>query len=346
MQETQLSLKPVLEGFEQLPGYLNHHTAVSTAQEGGMGGENTTSWTKFVLAGLQHQKSPTTFLVVILFMSCVALIGNNLLLVLIKTDPGLKTPMYFFLSQLAFMDLCQILSIVPQMTVNFATQAYGISLYGCVVQISVTLALGGAECLILATMSYDRYVAICRPLQYPVLMRREICYGMSVGVWFWSSVQALTCSLYVLPLPYCKSNVIDHYVCDYPALVQLSCSDTSAFEKTTYLGDFLVFLLPLSVIFFSYLAILLQILRKRSSERSHKALGTCLSHLCVVGLFYGAAILVYMTPVSTYSPQKAMINTLFTTIVPAMMNPFIYSLRNRDVLAALRKLFGRHMLHK
>ncbi|XP_032997794.1 olfactory receptor 2AG2-like [Lacerta agilis] len=206
--------------------------------------------------------------------------------------------------------------------------------------------MGGAECLILATMSYDRYVAICRPLQYPVLMRSKICNILSVASWIWSSVQALNCSLYVLPLPYCKSNVIRHIGCDYTALLKLSCSDNSAFEKSIYLGTFLVFLIPVSVILASYTAILLQVLRSRSSGGSHKALGTCLSHLCVVGVFYGAAILTYMTPVSSYSAEKAMINSVFITIVPAMLNPFIYSLRNRDVLAALRRLLEKCILCK
>ncbi|XP_077779642.1 olfactory receptor 2T27-like [Podarcis muralis] len=187
-------------------------------------------------------------------------------------------------------------------------------------------------------MSYDRYVAICRPLQYPILMRGEICYLLSVAAWCWSSVQALTCSLYVLPLPYCKSNVIKHYMCDYPALVQLSCSDNSAFNKVTYFGDFLVFLIPISVILASYIAIFLQVLRAHTSGSGHKALGTCLSHLCVVGIFYGSAILMYMTPASSYTPEKSMVIIAFCTMVPAITNPFIYSLRNRDVLAALRKL--------
>ncbi|XP_063148882.1 olfactory receptor 2Z1-like [Candoia aspera] len=191
-------------------------------------------------------------------------------------------------------------------------------------------------------MSYDRYVAICKPLQYPVLMRRSVCHMMSVGTWFWSTVQALTCSLYVLPLPYCKSNVINHYMCDYPALIQLSCSDNSAFERTIHVGNFLVLLIPISIILSSYIAILLQVLRIRSSERSHKALATCFSHLCVVGFFYGAAILTYMTSISSYSVERSVVNTVFTTIVPATMNPFIYSLRNQDVLAALKKLFGKY----
>ncbi|KAM6473981.1 olfactory receptor 2T33-like [Liasis olivaceus] len=239
------------------------------------------------------------------------------------------------------MDLCQVLATVPLMTVNFATKRYTISLYGCVVQIFVTLAVGGAECLILAIMAYDRYVAVCRPLQYPVLLRSKICCTMSVGVWFWSSVQALASSLYVLPLPYCKTNVIIHNRCVYPALLQLSCSDNSVFEKAVYLGSFLVFLIPLSVIVASYLAILLQVLRMKSTERSHKALGTCLSHLCVVGFFYGAAILTYMTPISSYSAERAIINSVFTTSFPPMVNPFIYSLRNQDVLAAFKKFIAK-----
>ncbi|XP_070592805.1 olfactory receptor 2T5-like [Erythrolamprus reginae] len=193
-------------------------------------------------------------------------------------------------------------------------------------------------------MSYDRYVAICKPLRYTApLATTERCFSnvMSVAVWFWSTVQALTCSLYVLPLPYCKSNVIKHYICVYPALIQLSCSDKSAFKRAMYVGNFLVLLIPISVILSSYITILLQVLRVRSSQGSHKALTTCLSHLCVVGFFYGAAMLTYMTSSSSYSTERAMINTVFTTIVPATMNPFIYSLRNQDVLSALKKLFGK-----
>ncbi|XP_066469127.1 olfactory receptor 2AK2-like [Tiliqua scincoides] len=307
-----------------------------------MGEENTTR-AEFLLVGLQRQKAPTIFLCAVLFMFCIALIGNGLLLFLIKTNEGLQTPMYFFLSQLAFMDLCQVLSIVPQMTVNFVTQNYAISLYGCVAQIFVILLMGGAECLILATMSYDRFVAICRPLQYPIIMRRKICYVLAIAAWFGSSVQALTCSLYVLPLPYCKSNVINHYMCDYPALVQLSCSDNATFERINDFGNLLVLLIPVAVILASYIAILLQVLSAHSSKRGHKALGTCLSHLCVVGIFYVTAILTYMTPISSYSAQNAMISTMFFTIVPAMTNPFIYSLRNRDVFAALRKLCKIHI---
>uniref|UniRef100_A0A8C5SWJ9 Olfactory receptor n=1 Tax=Laticauda laticaudata TaxID=8630 RepID=A0A8C5SWJ9_LATLA len=276
-----------------------------------MGEENITLWTEFVLAGLRHLKSPIVFVGVINSMFVIALIGNSLFLFLIKVDSRIHIPIY------------------------------AISLYGCTLQIFVTLALGGAECLILATMAYDRYVAICRPLQFPVLLSGKICCIMSLCTWFWSCVQALVCFLYVLPLPYCKTNIIIQNLCEYPALLQLSYSDNSAFEKAVYLGCLLLFLIPISVIFASYLAILLQVLRMTSIERSYKALGTCLSHLCVVGFFYGAAILTHMIPISSYSTEKAVINSVFTTIFPPMINPFIYSLRNQDVLAAFRKVIAK-----
>ncbi|KAM6469723.1 olfactory receptor 2T29-like [Liasis olivaceus] len=203
------------------------------------------------------------------------------------------------------------------------------------------MTVGGAECLILAIMAYDRYVAVCRPLQYPVLLRSKICCIMSVGVWFCTSVQALTSCLYVLPLPYCKTNVIIHYDCELPALIQLSCSDNSALEKARYFVNLLFFILPVLIILASYLAILLQVLRMKSTERNHKALGTCLSHLCVVGFFYGGAISTFMIPSSSYSAERASINSVFITIFPPMINPFIYSLRNRDVLAAFRKVISK-----
>ncbi|XP_077187440.1 olfactory receptor 2T11-like [Paroedura picta] len=190
-------------------------------------------------------------------------------------------------------------------------------------------------------MSYDRYVAICRPLQYPVLMRRMICLVMTVGIWSSSVLMVVVIALYVLFLPYCGSNVIDHFVCEFPALLKLSCADPSTLEKLVYVDNVIVFLLPMSVIASSYISILVQILSRRSTEGKQKALGTCLSHLCVVGIFYGAGMLTYTTPVHSYSAERSMIYSVCITVVPPMLNPFIYSLRNRDVLAAARKLFWK-----
>ncbi|XP_070592804.1 olfactory receptor 2T35-like [Erythrolamprus reginae] len=191
-------------------------------------------------------------------------------------------------------------------------------------------------------MSYDRYVAICRPLQYPILMRRTICLIMSVGIWYSSSLIITVITIYVQSLPYCRSNVIDHFVCEFPALMKLTCADTSGFEKVIYIDNVLIILLPILVIIFSYMAILVQILNMNSTERRHKALGTCVSHLCVVSIFYGAGILTYSTPVSSYSARRSMIYSICITVVPPMLNPFICSLRNRDVIAASQKLLVRH----
>ncbi|XP_062977715.1 olfactory receptor 2M5-like [Elgaria multicarinata webbii] len=274
-------------------------------------------------------------------MFIVALLGNSLLLIVIKVDSSLQTPMYFFLSQLSFMDMCQVLVIVPKAAVGFVTQQKTISLIGCAAQIFLILNLGGAECLLLAVMSYDRYVAICRPLQYPVLMRRKICIGMSAGAWISSFHYALMKAIYLLPLSYCGSNVINHFFCEFQILIKFSCSDTSTFEKVSlFLGSNLLLLFPVLVIVASYISILLQILRaRRSGERSHKALSTCLSHLCVVAIFYGSAILRHLRPASYYSAEINQFFSALCTIFTSTANPFIYSLRNRDVLAALRKLF-------
>ncbi|XP_066469132.1 olfactory receptor 2T2-like [Tiliqua scincoides] len=300
---------------------------------------NGTSWTEFLLVGLVHLKTPTVFFAIVLFMAFIALLGNSLLLFLIQIDSTLHTPMYFFLSQLSCMDMGQIFIVFPKMSVSFLTQRYAISLSGCVAQIFLTLTMGSSESFVLAVMSYDRYVAICRPLQYPVLMRRTICIIMTVGIWSSSSLIILVIAVYVQSLLYCGSNVIDHFFCELPALLKLSCTDTSAFEKVIYFDNVVVIFLPILVILSSYIAILVQVLSMRSTEGRHKALGTCLSHLIVVSIFLGAAILTYTVPVSSYSSQRSMINSVFTTVVPPMLNPFIYSLRNRDVIAALKKVF-------
>ncbi|XP_066474095.1 olfactory receptor 2T2-like [Tiliqua scincoides] len=300
---------------------------------------NGTSWTEFLLVGLVHLKTPTLFFAVVLSMAFIALLGNSLLLFLILIDSTLHTPMYFFLSQLSIMDMGEILTVVPKMSASFLTQRYAISLSGCAAQIFFTLTMGSSESFVLAVMSYDRYVAICRPLQYPVLMRRTICIIMTVGIWSSSSLIMLVIAVYVQSLPYCESNMIDHFFCEFPALLKLSCTDTSAFEKVIYFDNVVVIFLPILVILSSYIAILVQVLSMRSVEGRHKALGTCLSHLFAVSIFLGAAILTYTVPVSSYSSQRSMINSVFITVVPPMLNPFIYSLRNRDVIAALKKVF-------
>ncbi|XP_062977716.1 olfactory receptor 2T11-like [Elgaria multicarinata webbii] len=301
---------------------------------------NVTSWTEFILLGfLSQTKTPGVIVSFLLFMFLLVLSENSLLFYLIQVDSDLRSPMYFFLSQLSFMDICQTLAIGPKMIADFLMKKNVISLTGCSTQIFFILLMGEAECLLLAALSYDRYVAICKPLQYPVLMRRNICLILVAGVWFSAFLHALVPCVYVLPLYYCGANVINHIFCDLPSMLKLSCSDTSHFEKTLIFSGITLLIIPSSVIFASYVYILGTVLRVRSAEGSHKALGTCLSHLSVVGLFYGAAMFKYLRPRSYQTPFQDDMVSVFCTIVTPMLNPLIYSLRNRDVLAALKKIF-------
>uniref|UniRef100_A0A8D0L5E1 Olfactory receptor n=1 Tax=Sphenodon punctatus TaxID=8508 RepID=A0A8D0L5E1_SPHPU len=301
--------------------------------------DNSTPVAEFVLLGLPNQTIAHTILFAMIVLIFIAsLSGNSLLLFLIYVNSTLHTPMYFFLCQLSFMDICQITAVVPKILVSFVTRKNVISLAGCGAQIFFTLTMGGAECLLLAVMSYDRYVAICSPLQYSAIMSRRLCLTMSAGVWLGAFLDAFLQTVSVMYLPFCRSNVVNHLFCEVPVLMKLSCSDISVYETVLFVLGILLLLIPSSVILASYIRILSAILRMCSAEGRRKAFSTCSSHLTVVGLFYGAAIFMYMRPSSYHSPEQDRIVSVFYTIVAPIVNPLIYSLRNRDVLAALRKL--------
>ncbi|XP_059570949.1 olfactory receptor 2V1-like [Alligator mississippiensis] len=304
---------------------------------------NTTSPTEFVLLGLLHHTKAHTFVLAIILLALVtAMCGNTLLLVLIQVDSSLHTPMYFFLSQLAFMDICQTLTVVLKMAADFLSPGNPISPVGCGAQIFLSLTMGGAECLLLAVMAYDRYVAICKPLQYPVLLSRRVCLGLAAGVWVGAAADALIHSVHTMHLPYCGSKYIDQFVCEIRSLLKLSCSDTSQYETLLCVTGIVLLLIPSSIILASYPRILSMVLRMKSTKGQQKALATCSSHLTVVGMFYGAAIVMYMRPNASDSPEQDRMSPVFCTIVTPVLNPLIYSLRNRDVLGALRKLVGKY----
>ncbi|XP_060094237.1 olfactory receptor 2T2-like, partial [Heteronotia binoei] len=303
---------------------------------------NRTLWTEFVFLGLlNHTTTHTIFFGALLVAFLIALFGNCLFLLLIQAGSAFQTPMYFFLSQLSFIDICQIFTIVPKMSMDFLNKKNVISLAGCGIQIFFTMTMGGGECLLLTVMSYDRYVAICKPLQYPVLMTRRICLVLSSGVWIGASFHALIHTIFVIHLPFCKSNVINQFFCTVPSVLKLSCSETSTYEKGLFLAGIVILLSPFSVILASYISILLTVLGMQSIEGRRKAFGTCISHLCVVGIFYGAASFNYMRPGSYRTPQQDKIVSVFCDTVTPMLNPLIYSLRNRDVLAVLKKSLGK-----
>ncbi|XP_077187467.1 olfactory receptor 2T2-like [Paroedura picta] len=303
---------------------------------------NRTSWTEFVFLGLlNHTAIHTMFFGALLVTFLLALFGNCLFLLLIQTGSDFQTPMYFFLSQLSFMDICQVFTIVPKMSVDYLNKKNVISLSGCGIQIFFTLTMGGGECLLLSVMSYDRYVAICKPLQYPVLMTRRTCLVLSAGVWIGASLHALIHTISVICLTFCKSNVINQFFCTVPSMLKLSCSEKSIYEKGLFFTGIVMLLGPISLILASYISILLTVLGMQSIEGRRKAFSTCISHLCVVGIFYGAASFKYMRPESYRTPQQDKVVSVFCDIVTPMLNPLIYSLRNRDVLAVLRKWVGK-----
>uniref|UniRef100_A0A8C8YT63 Olfactory receptor n=1 Tax=Prolemur simus TaxID=1328070 RepID=A0A8C8YT63_PROSS len=301
----------------------------------------------FILLGLfKHTRTHLPLFAVVLTMAMTSLLGNTLMLLLIHQDHRLHTPMYFLLSQLSLMDVMLVSTTVPRMAAGFLTGKKSISPTGCGLQIFFFLTLGGGECFLLAAMSYDRYVAICHPLRYPVLMSRQVCLRMTLGSWSLGAADGLVQAVATLSFPYCSAHEIDHFFCEAPTLVRLACADTSVFEYVMYICCVLMLLVPFSLILTSYSLIIAAVLRMRSTEALRKAFATCSSHLAVVGLFYGAAIFIYMKPKSYRSAAHDKVVSSFYTIFTPMLNPLIYSLRNSEVKGALRKCMGHNPLHK
>uniref|UniRef100_A0A8C5KW48 Olfactory receptor n=1 Tax=Jaculus jaculus TaxID=51337 RepID=A0A8C5KW48_JACJA len=295
----------------------------------------------FILLGLfNHTRAHLVLFVLVLTVAFASLVANALMLVLIHQDHRLHTPMYFLLSQLSFMDMMLVSTIVPQLATGYLTGKKTISPAGCGFQIFFFLTLGGGECFLLAAMSYDRYVAICHPLRYPVLMSWPLCLRMTLGSWVLGAADGLMQALVTLNFRFCNRHEIDHFFCEAPMLVRLACDDTSAFEYAMYICCVLMLLVPLSLILTSYGLILAAVLTC-VPQRREKALSTCSSHLAVVGLFYGAAIFIYMRPMSYRPANHNKVVSVFYTVVTPALNPVIYSLRNSEIKNGLRKCMAR-----
>ncbi|XP_027622860.1 olfactory receptor 2T27 [Tupaia chinensis] len=249
--------------------------------------------------------------------------------------------MYFLLSQLSLMDILYISTIVPKMLADQATGQRAISFAGCTAQHFLYLTLAGAEFFLLGLMSYDRYVAICHPLRYPVLMSRKVCLLIVAADWLGGSADGFLLTPVTMQFPFCASREINHFFCEVPALLKLSCTDTSAYETAMYVCCILMLLIPFSVISASYTRILTTVYRMSEAEGRKKAVATCSSHMVVVSLFYGAATYTYVLPHSYHTPAKDKAVSAFYTILTPMLNPLIYSLRNKDVTGALKKTVGR-----
>ncbi|XP_029430864.1 olfactory receptor 1020-like [Rhinatrema bivittatum] len=303
---------------------------------------NQTSMTEFILLGLTDDSELQIVLFsVFLLAYIITLLGNIGIIVLIRLDPHFHTPMYFFLSNLSFTDLCYSSVITPNMLINFLLARKAISFHGCAMQMYLFGASVTIECFLLGVMAYDRYIAICNPLLYPVIMSRRVCHQLVAGAYTGGLLNAIIHTSSTFQLSFCRSNVINHFYCDVPPLLKLSCSNTFINEILMFTFGGFAEMSSLLIIVVSYTYIISTILRIQSAEGRHKAFSTCASHLTAVSLFYGTIIFMYLRPPSSYSLEQDRVASVFYTVVIPMLNPMIYSLRNKEVKRSLRRLINR-----
>ncbi|XP_043764173.1 putative olfactory receptor 2B8 [Cervus elaphus] len=303
---------------------------------------NESSVTGFILLGFSDRlQLELVLFVVLLIFYIFTLLGNTTIIALSYLDPRLHTPMYFFLSNLSFLDMCYTTSIVPQLLVNLSGSDKSISFGGCIVQMYMSLALGCTECILLGVMAFDRYAAVCRPLHYTVIMHPRLCALLASASWITGFANSLLQTVLVFLLPRCGRNKLDHFFCEIPPFLKLACVDTTMNLYVTFFGSVIILLTPVALIMFSYGRIVRAVLRIKSTAGQRKAFGTCGSHLTVVSLFFGTAIYVYFQPSSNDSQDQDKFMSLFYTVIIPMTNPLIYTLRNRDVKGAMKKVLWK-----
>ncbi|XP_037693648.1 olfactory receptor 2A1/2A42-like [Choloepus didactylus] len=300
--------------------------------------ENQTSVTDFILLGFCLDPRIHMFLFGLfsLFYTFI-LLENGIILGLIALDSRLHTPMYFFLSHLALIDIAYACNTVPQMLVNLLNPAKPISFAGCITQTFLFLSFAHTECLLLVMMSYDWYVAICHPLRYSAIMSWRVCSTLTVTSWACGFLLALVHMSLILRLPFCGPHEINHFFCEILSVLKLACADTRLNLLVIFVACMFIIVGPLCSVLVSYTRILAAILRIQSAEGCRKAFSTCSSHLCVVGLFFGSAIVMYMAPKSRHPEEQQKILFLFYSLFNPMLNPLIYSLRNAEVKGAMRR---------
>ncbi|XP_069489037.1 olfactory receptor 4E2-like [Ambystoma mexicanum] len=301
-----------------------------------MMGVNTTSVEFFILLGLSKGPHLQMFLFFLfLLFYIVIVIGNLLIIITVKVDPRLHSPMYFFLSNLSMVDLCYSSVTAPKMLVDILCEAKTISFNGCIAQLFFFHFFGCTEIFLLTVMAFDRYVAICNPLHYMTIMNQRVCTLLVAASWSGGAVHSTAQTLLTIRLPFCGPNRIDHFFCDVPPVLKLACTNTYITGVLIVSNSGLISLICFLLLLVSYSAILIT-LRLRSSEGKQKALSTCAAHLTVVTFFFGPCIFIYTRP-STSFPIDKIVSVFYAVITP-MLNPIIYTLRNAEVKAAIRKL--------
>ncbi|XP_039109998.1 olfactory receptor 1A1-like [Hyaena hyaena] len=304
--------------------------------------DNQSSILEFILLGVTGQQvQEDVFFILFLFIYPITVTGNLLIILAIHSDIRLHIPMYFFLANLSFVDILFSSVTIPKMLVNHLLHSKAISFGGCLAQLYFMIALGNTDSYILAVMAYDRAVAISRPLHYTMIMSPRTCVLLVVMSWVVGNANALPHTLLTSGLSFCGNKAVANFYCDTIPLLKLSCSDIRFNVKVMYLGAG-VFSVPLLIIIISYIQVFSTVLRVPSTKGMLKAFSTCGSHLTVVTLYYGTVMGMYFRPLSSYSLKDAVVTVMYMTVIP-MLNPFIYSLRNQDMKAALGKLFSKRL---
>ncbi|XP_047625527.1 olfactory receptor 13C2 [Phacochoerus africanus] len=315
--------------------------------------ENQTILVEFFLRGLSgYPRLELLFFVLISIMYVVILLGNGTLILISIVDSHLHTPMYFFLGNLSFLDICYTTTSIPSTLVSFLSERKTISFSGCAMQMFLGLAMGTTECVLLGMMAFDRYVAICNPLRYSVLMSKASYVPMAAGSWVAGVINSAVQTAFVVQLPFCRNNVINHFSCEILAVMKLACADISGNEFIMLVATTLFILMPLLFIIISYTLIIVSILKIRTSEGRSKVFSTCSAHLTVVIIFYGTILFMYMKPKSKETLTSDDLDatdkliSMFYGVMTPMVNPLIYSLRNKDVKEAVLHLFNRRFFRK
>ncbi|XP_049731176.1 olfactory receptor 7D4-like [Elephas maximus indicus] len=307
-----------------------------------MEAENQTKFSEFFLLGLSEDSElQPLFFGLFLSMYLVTVLGNLFIILAVSSDPHLHTPMYFFLSNLSFVDICFITTTVPKMLVNIQTQSKVISYIGCLTQVYFFMIFAGLDNFILSLMAYDRFVAICHPLHYTVIMKPWLCVLLVLMSWviiFWASLLHI---LLITRLNFCIGTEIPHFFCELAQIIKLACSDTLINNICLCVLTVLLVVFPLSGTLFSYSQIVSNLMRISSVGARYKAFSTCGSHLSVVSLFYGTGLGVFLSSTVIHASQRISIASVMYTVVTPMLNPFIYSLRNKDMKGFLRRLLCR-----
>ncbi|XP_061445845.1 olfactory receptor 5V1-like isoform X1 [Rhineura floridana] len=306
-----------------------------------MEAQNETDLTEFIILGFKNLQEAhlllfNGFLITYLF----TVLWNTFIVVMTLVDQRLRTPMYFFIGNLSFLDICYTTTTIPQMLAHLLSERSTISYMGCVLQVYFFFSFVGTECLLLAVMAFDRYVAICNPLRYTLIIGKEICLQLATACWAGGFLNSVVHTTFAFQLPFCGKNHLDAFYCDIPPLLKLSCRDTSLNQILLSIGLFIAWT-PLLCILLSYTYIISTVLNMHSSEGRQKAFSTCSSHLTVVLLYYGSSIFTYLNSNNSHSSNHARLVSVIYTVLTPLLNPIIYTLRNKDVKKAWKSMIRK-----